>query len=405
MDASFIVNQFAPIGLTLDRIGPFRERVEHFDFQVGGEPSNFYLLLSANGRGKTHILEVMAALMGILGRNPNAAAAPIGFEPLDKGDGRAQWDILISYTNEGVHRTEVLSIFGGRADEEVWFYPWAEEQLAAVGATSWRRVGVIRRGSGEHRWIGLNDDWTREFLLWLNDMVGENLEGFAGSPITAPTLIYFPAYRDVVALPADERRAIEAPQDWNYRPVHVFRQEGRQWRESLDNLLVWLLWLDDGRYEAALELVNSTVFLETGKRLAGIRDRNELVARVECGSPSNYHRLDQLSSGEKSLLQIFLRLGAHMTSNTILIIDEVDAHLHTQWRSRIALRLKDMLRSQPGMSVFIASHAFEVIDVFNVETQEVGLRKSGYIIETAEEEERAEKIRQEAAFIYKSAED
>jgi AAA15 family ATPase/GTPase len=205
-----------------------------------------------------------------------------------------------------------------------------------------------------------------------------------------------------VALPEGERRAIEAPQDWNYRPLHIFRQEGKQWRESLDNLLVWLMWLDDGRYEAALEMVNDYVFSETDKKLVGIPNRNELVAKISHVDSSKTHRLDQLSSGEKSLMQIFLRMGAHMTKNTILIIDEVDAHLHPQWRAKIALRLKGMLQKDEGLTVFLASHADEIIESLSIEVEEPGLVKGGELLMTLDEETQANSRMIDAKFVNNS---
>ncbi|WP_199051918.1 AAA family ATPase [Aquitalea sp. ASV15] len=399
MDDTFILTSFAPIVLSLERVGPFQERLEQFNFRnAGSEPCNYFLLLSRNGRGKTHILESMAALMGVLGQSPDHSPQPFQFEPLAKGDGRAQLDFLISYSSEGLRRTEVLSIFGGYASDELWLNHWSEDKLLDAGATAWRRIGVIRRGTSDYKWSAL-DDWTREFTAWIGDMVGENIETFAGSSLTAPTLIYFPAYRDIVALADDEHRAIEPPKDWNYRPLHVFRQEGRQWRESLDNLLVWLMWLDDGRYQAALEMVNDYVFSGTDKELIGIPNRNELVAKIGYLDKSKTHRLDQLSSGEKSLMQIFLRMGAHMTRNTILMIDEVDAHLHPQWRSKIALLLKGLLQAKPGLSVFLASHADEIIESLNVEVEEPGLVKGGELLLTPQEELQSERRIEDAKFV------
>ena len=404
MDNSFILTEFVPLGLTLERIGPFQDRVEYFDFRdEPGEPSNYFLFLSGNGRGKTHILETMAALMGVLGNHPEHPANAFGFEPLDMGEGRAQLDFRASYASEGASHTIVFSIFGGKAESEIWFKPWTQDMLLEVRADRWHNVSVIRRGTSDFRWAGMGDNWSKDFVSWIADSVGENVEAFASSPLSAPTMIYFPAYRDIVKLPQSEHRAIEPPSDWNYRPLHVFRQEGRSWTESLDNLLVWMLWLDDGRYDAALEFVNEFMFADSDKELLGIPNRNELVAKVRTLGSIPY-RLDQLSSGEKSLMQIFLRVGAHMTRNTILIIDEVDAHLHTQWRSRISLRLKEMLRRNEGLSVYLASHAMEIIDSLAIEVDEPNLRKSAAILESPEEEERAQKIQEEVAFLKRSFE-
>ena len=111
--------------------------------------------------------------------------------------------------------------------------------------------------------------------------------------------------------------------------MHVFDIEGRDWRDSLDNLLVWLKWLDDGRFEKAVEIVNKRVFGEASeKKLKGVR-KEPPEAIVENGNSE--HCLNRLSSGEKSLVQLWLRIGAHMTRNTILLIDEPEVHLHRNW--------------------------------------------------------------------------
>lgn len=402
MQNTFVISRFSPLALTLEKIGPFQDRLEQFSFlDASGEACNYFLFLSQNGRGKTHILEVMAALMGVLGQRTDAQPLPFYFEPLATGEGRAQLDVLLTYSVNGIGRTEVLSIFGGYGPDETWLNFWTDDMLARVQATKWHRIGIARKNE-EYKWTGIQEDeWSREFASWILNTVGENVGQFAGSSLTAPTLIYFPAYRDVVAMP-DVSRAIEPPNDWNYKPLHIFRQEGAQWRESLDNLLVWLLWLNDERYDAALQLVNDYVFDGTDKTLIGIPDRNELVAKIGGRDKRKSHRLDQLSSGEKSLIQIFLRLGAHMTKNTILIIDEVDAHLHPKWRTKIALRLKEMLRNFEGMTVFLASHADEIIDSLSLTIPEEGIVKGGELLLTPEEEAERLKRQQEADFVINS---
>ncbi len=64
-----LIEEFAPIRLTLDRIGPFQYRLEEFDFtDAEDEPCNLFLMVSKNGRGKTTVLEVLVAMMNMLGR-------------------------------------------------------------------------------------------------------------------------------------------------------------------------------------------------------------------------------------------------------------------------------------------------------------------------------------------------
>ena len=419
-----LLHEFAPIYLSIDRIGPFQDRLEVLDLSdAQGQSSNYFLIFGFNGRGKTHVMELIAHMMGILGQNPDATPPPFGYESLDQGPGRAQLDILLRYSTDTVKsRTAILSIFAGKADSEIWLKTWSDTELAEFGADEHHSVGIARDSLGRYRWNNQNDSrssgvansWCRDFLDWIRTHQGSSLSGFMNSSFSPPTLLYFSAYRDVLPIPREAERAAVSPRDWNYRPLHIFRNEGKEWQESLDNLLVWLAWLDDGRYEAALELINTYVFRGSGKHLAGI-DRQKLCAVIDCASETwlnkrnvalenqgdeRKHRLDQLSSGEKSLLQLFLRIGVHMTANTILLIDEVDAHLHVDWQARIAQRLKELAQNNPGLSIFLTSHSEEVMKSAAWEYPENGLRKNGFLIETPEEEERAKRIQEEARAFY-----
>ena len=96
---NFLVYDFRPLFLTVEGIGPFQEAPYELDLtDANGEPCNFFLLLSMNGRGKTTLLELMASLMGLLEqREPET----LGFEDLDSGSGRAQWDIFVRLYREG----------------------------------------------------------------------------------------------------------------------------------------------------------------------------------------------------------------------------------------------------------------------------------------------------------------
>ena len=412
MISQWIIHEFAPLCLSVDRIGPFQERLEEFDFtDAENEPCNFYLMVSRNGRGKTTVLELMTALMGMLGHNDdkNFAARehtksitePFGFEPLDRGLGRAQWDIRIRYSQGGSEQTAVLSLLAGRLEKETSLRFWSDEELRTVGARRWHRFGFCRNDAGSWDTIGTSDEWVTNFNSWLAGAIGEKIGSFEDSSLIWPTLIYFSAYRNITPVLEDDR-AIIAPADWNYRPMHAFRAEGGRWRDSLDNLLVWLKWLDDGRFERACELVNERVFDGTSTFLKGIRREPPEAIVIR---DNNEHRLDALSSGEKSLVQLFLRLGAHMTRNTILLIDEPEAHLHDTWKYRLHTQLKQLAKDYfPGLTIIMATHSTEIMGAFGIEFPEENLRKGGYIIETVEEEQEVQRIMEDAKQRYGGAE-
>lgn len=391
------IEAFSPLFLTVDRVGPFQERLEEFDFtDPNDEPCNLYLMISKNGRGKTTVMEMLAAMMKMLGQHE---CSSLDFEPFDREQGRAQWDVLLTVNRDGNRETVVLSLVAGLMGEGVSLKQWGDTDLRKFGATRWCRFGFVRNAFGRYSMVGRGDEWVQDFNALIHDGLDARLSGFESDELSLPTLIYFSAYRNIVRMPSEER-AIVAPRDWNYQPVHVFDVEGREWRDSLDNLLVWLKWLDDGRFEAAVEAINSRVFkvgdkqLFSGKRLKGVR-KEPPEAIVE--SAGLEHRLDRLSSGEKSLVQLYLRLGAHMTRNTILLIDEPEVHLHRNWQYEVLYAFSDLAKNHfPNVSVFMATHSERMMKAFALNIAEENLRKGAYIIETAEEEARAATIAKEA---------
>jgi predicted ATPase len=392
-----LVEQFSPLFLTVDRVGPFQERMEEFDFtDANDEPCNAYLMVSKNGRGKTTVMEMLAAMMNMLGRRE---CSSLGFESFDREQGRAQWDVRVTVNRGGQRETVILSLVAGLMGEETSLKPWGESDFRKFGASRWCRFGFVRNSFGRYQMVGRSDEWVQDFNILIETSIGARLSGFESDELTFPTLIYFSAYRNIIRMPS-ENRAIVAPRDWNYRPVHLFDVEGRDWQDSLDNLLVWLKWMDDGRFESAVAAINERVFKVgnktpfDGKRLKGVR-KEPPEAIIEAGGLE--HRLDRLSSGEKSLVQLYLRLGAHMTRNTILLIDEPEVHLHRNWQYETLFTLMNIAKSHfPNVGVFMATHSERMMKAFALNIAEENLRKGAYIIETADEEERAGVIAQEA---------
>jgi predicted ATPase len=370
----FSVHAFQPVRLTVDRVGPFQDAPISFDFTDDeNKPCNFFLLMSKNGRGKTTLLELITLLVGMLAKEEMEA---FGHEDLDLGRGRAQLDVRLQIYREGIEKAIVLSLVAG-AVAETPLRVWIEKDLEEVEAASWHVHGFRRRPSGVLERMGKTDVLVEDLVKSTKLYTGVPPTGFENETLLSPTLLYFSAYRDITHI-HEKRRGIEQPLEWGYRPVHRFAQEGGNWTESLDNLLVWMKWLDDGRFERAVELINSRVFKAETKFLKDIRRVPPEAIVVNDG---NEHRLDRLSSGEKSLIQLFLRIGAHMTYNTLLLIDEMEVHLHPNMQHRLLNLLKQLAKDNPGMTIIASTHSREILMAFAFEIREAGLRKGGHLIE------------------------
>lgn len=372
----FFISGFEPLMLTVEGIGPFQEKLWTFDFtDKMHEPCNFYLFMSENGRGKTTVLELMAVLMKML---QYRKLEYFGHEGLDQGAGRAQWDLRVRVRRDGSDEVMVLSLLAGNLGEDVSLKVWSSDDLKRVHADSWHRFGFRRRKSTRLEAIGEGNSLIDDFLSAIRNGIDASPTGFEDNPSMYPTLLYFSAYRNIAPI-RDVPRFISKPDDWGYNPVHCFWQEGDQWAKSLDNLLVWLKWLDDGRFNKARAIINQRVFEGSTKFFKDVqKDPPEAIIL----NGNQRHRLDQLSSGEKSLVQLFLRIGSHMTRNTIVLIDELDIHLHTRWVQRLLNQLKQMaIEFFPHLTIIISTHSRELLQGFAFETEEEGLRKGGHIID------------------------
>jgi hypothetical protein len=372
---NFLVHEFRPLFLTAQGIGPFQETPYVIDFTDSeDQPCNFFLLLSENGRGKTLLMEVMVSLMGQFEQKYPKA---LGHEEIDNGLGSAQWDFFVRLYREGGDESFVLSLAAGKGHP--WqLNDWDQTRLEKYGVKSRSIFALQRHASGRFSDFGIKEDERiADLLAAFQAQSNQSPQAFEGDPLTLPTLIHFSSYRDIPKV-TDQDRGIMQPKAWGYRVAHTFDRESQGWQDSLDNLLVWLSWLNDERYQQAIDTINQRVFSGTNKFLKGVRKQPPEAVVMNEG---HTHRLDRLSSGEKSLVQLYLRTGIHMTRNTLLLIDEMDVHLHVKWQHRILKLLKQMAKDHAGLTIITSTHAGELIPAFAHDIPEKGLLKGGEIIE------------------------
>ncbi|MBK8816700.1 MAG: AAA family ATPase [Methylococcaceae bacterium] len=385
MANELLIYEFRPLYLMLDRIGPFQDEPYEVDFtDKENRPCNFFLLVSKNGLGKSTILDTMSCLLGLLGQ---AEPKKYGLEDLDNGLGRAQLDMKLRVYWQGQDHHFVVSILGGNLGNDLSLKEWSDEELQKHHVTKWYRMGFTGQQSGfplkslsTHK----SEDFIAEFLIFIQTSLGNTPNSFGESIFSLPTTLSFSAYRDIPKInESEEPRSICKPQYWGYNPVHCFSAHNETWNYSLDNLFVWLKWLDDGRFDKACNLVNQQVFQGTHKFLNDV-DRPRLMAIVHTGGDEQQvHSLDRLSSGEKNLMQLFLRIGAHMTKNTILLIDEFDVHLHIRWQYRLYNALKALAaRDDANFTVIATTHSTEILQTFvdTMDIDEERLFKGGHLI-------------------------
>lgn len=362
------------LAVTVDELGPFRngpETVWLLGLAEGGRkaPSNLYMLLARNGRGKTTILEAIYGLFGLM----NEPAVGRFVDPLFSG--QAQVDIRVSIDTGSGPETVVLSIWNGSSTP---LRTWKQDELTDIAQV--RRQAFLAIGVAGERPAPIDGTDDLGLAFFRSVVAGRHTQplGLWGTDQDLPTILYFPADRTIVA-PADER-VVEKPDNWGYQPAQRFRADGPAWRDSIDNLLVWLEWLDDGRVGDLLDFLNAELFAETPGKIIRRPTRQELLTYVSM--PTGRHPLSQLSQGERAILQLLARTLCHMTRNTILLIDEVENHLHPKWMQRLIAALKSMIRrAGSNVTVIFTTHNVELLTTFDHLTLEPGLIKGGMLIE------------------------
>jgi ABC-type branched-subunit amino acid transport system ATPase component len=363
--------RFAPVHLTMLDVGALRGTTEVPFLDQQGQPTNLFLIMGPNGAGKTTVLDAIFTTMSLLA---GRAHPHFGIEALDAGEGGVQLDALVQLDDGVRSELRLLSIIAGRPG---LLRSWTKDQLDAVGvqAEPVRLIFQRRSAIGPVELSASSDELAVSFLDAILERLDEPPASLFGTSMALPTLLYFPSDRGIKRPPA-EGRTIVRPATFGYRPVHRFGADGEDWSNSIENLLVWFTWLDDDREKRCREIVNDVVF-RGAKRLAAV-DRQNLMVPVE--TETGRHRLDQLSSGERQLVQLVVRIAAHMTSSTIVLIDETEQHLHTVMRRRLVNMLKDWARDYEGLSFVMTSHQADSMRLLAPRQVEPRLFKSGCLV-------------------------
>lgn len=371
MNVNLRPTHFQLAGLTLSDIGALRGLTKFNLMNANGKAVNIYLIMGPNGAGKTTILESIYAAMRLIEAREHPS---IGIDAIDLSDGGLQLDALVALDDGLRSRSYVLSIVAG---EPGLLRNWTEDELAAVGAESHivlaykRRAsdGVVARSAESH-------PEALSFSEAILDRLGEAPPALFDTGNGFPTVLYFPSDRGI-RRPPERDRAVTRPEGLGYQVAHRFDADGASWAASIDNLFVWFTWLNDGREGVCRELVNRLVFRQT-KHLRPV-DRQKLSVPVEVEDGMT-HRLDQLSSGERQLVQLVVRVASHMTGSTIVLIDETEQHLHLVMRRRLINIIKQWASEYEGMGFILTSHQADSMRILAPKLEEHGLVKGGCLV-------------------------
>lgn len=392
-DGGLKVRRFEPVQLTLEGVGPFRHRFELPLTNDDRAPCTFYLIGSRNGFGKTTILQTITGLMWLLGCRTGGMdrnADPKRWLPVDivDGHGAAQLDARLTVEAGGKTETVLLSICAGTSVPPVM---GTKERCGSFGVERWLPLIAESKLTYGMRLSPLYPE-DKERVDGLLESI-EKAQALGRLPTKLrdhhtplPTALFFPAERRVYR-PPPGAPTLSRPSRLSYDTAHRFANDGETWGDSLEGLFAWFLWEGEERYREARDLINRLMFFEERKRIGNI-DRATLTPIVETFDGAEWvpaHPLDRLSHGERAMMQLLLRIAAHVSGGTIVLIDEMEAHLHYRWKRQLMQVLKDWVNESPDMTVIVTTHDPDLIGVFAVDRKEgERLVKGGYLIDENE---------------------
>lgn len=362
--------RFELLELTLLDLGALRGQKSFLLRDGQGQATNIFMIMGTNGAGKTTVLESIYAGMRLLDSREHVGT---GIDDIDRNDGGLQLDARVTLDDGARSKIYLLSIFVGRPG---LLKRWTAEALEGGGVEQQIFLSYKSRvnGPGLER-SSESDPEALAFSEAILERAGEPPAALFDSANGYPSVLYFPSDRGIRRPPEGER-AVTRPSGLSYRAAHRFGADGEKWDASIDNLFVWFAWLADGREEECRELVNRLIF--RGAKRLGAVDRPTLSVPVQV--ESGVHRIDQLSSGERQLVQLIVRVASHMTGSTIVLIDETEQHLHLVMRRRLMKLIKQWAQEHPGLSFVLTSHQVDSLRVLAPKLVEPGLVKGGALL-------------------------
>ena len=300
------------------------------------------VFIGVNGAGKSTILDSLAIMLSWLVnrlKNTNASGRQISETEINNGQG-----------------TAIIEITGVTED--------SQEITWKIVKT---RTGYIH--AGERSNFSQLNDYTKKIQLQITEHQGQ---------INLPLFVYYSVNRAVLDIPLKIKtkhqfdslsayeNALTSGSDFRtffewFREREDLENENRKYREA--EIKPEGFCFPDPQLEAVRETIER--FLPDFTNL--IVRRNPL--RMEVTKKDKIVTVNQLSDGEKCLIAMVGDLARRMAianpqnpdplrGNGVIIIDEIDLHLHPQWQRFVVPKLLEVF---PNCQFFISTHSPNII--------------------------------------------
>lgn len=333
------------------------QNFKKFAFQAFDLHPHFTLLVGENGSGKTSVLDALAVSLGVWLVNPP--------------------DSQVRSSGRNILRTEIR-LEPSREGDRVQFRECRPVFLRSIGQIGSSENVVWTRRLGDARTT--NKD-AKEALAIIEDIYRRDS---SGEDVICPVLAYYGAGR--AWLPSNQRISKETKLSGPARRWAAFYDCFNE-RIRFADLNLWFRReltasaRRKGRMRPGYEVVRRAVLrcVDGADDVWFDSDREQIVLSIE-GQPQPF---DNLSAGQRMMLALVADLAIKaVTQNAhllppdelgpedeplprllrhtpgVVLIDELDVHLHPRWQRRVATDLKTTF---PAIQFVCTSHSPQVI--------------------------------------------
>ncbi|MBH0780741.1 AAA family ATPase [Nocardia sp. NEAU-351] len=301
-----------------------------------GSLPRWIVIAGRNGAGKSTFLQALA--LAIAGPSVARLLAETFRGWIRDGETQARGAVKLRFSDED----------GFTAGRKPTFEPWA--------AMEWERAGgpepTVGRAAVGGNWTPRRGPWAENPRGWFTAGYGP-FRRLSPAPTEAQRLMMSPGRPAALASLFREDASLSESVVW-LQQIYLRRLEGRPEAEAIEELVLRLL--DDGLLPEGMrvEKVDSEgLWVRTPEgrtlALASLSDGYRTVAGLvldlikQLVSAFDSVAIDQGSDGRVRVLH-----------QGVVLIDEIDVHLHIEWQKRIGFWLKDHF---PNMQFLVTTHS------------------------------------------------
>lgn len=355
--------------LSLDNVRTFEEA--EFTFNPG-----FNLIIGINGAGKSTALDAIrfcgSHLLSVLLKMP---FKPLGFGA-DDIHGGAPFAEAALYVS-----------FGDAADSFIRLREWREK----VATETTKNIERLRREILE---TSRPRDRLRNQLRELQETLSpadpvffypsrNDLKARANSEPSAPLMIHYSTARSIMNTQSEPRSAAATTQ---LAYVNALRENALSLRQFADWMRAQIELASERPSSRRLVDGISAALHRFLPGYSNLRPSSDSLSKVEIDIKGTTLDVRLLSDGERSVLALILDISKRLaqanprldnpleSGEAIILVDEIDLHLHPQWQRKIVSNLE---RTFPKCQFIATTHSPQVIG--EVPHYQIQMIKDGHI--------------------------